>query len=303
MTVLDLFAGAGGLSLGFQNAGFKIIAAVDNWEAAVNIYKLNFKTHPIFNLDLKEETNWDKLAAFKPDIIVGGPPCQDFSSAGKRDETLGRADLTIVFAKIVKKLAPAYFVMENVDRTYKSAVYARAKEIAKNAGYGLTDEILDASYCGVPQKRKRLFLYGELGGQDGVLAEIFEKNRSKERMTLRDYFGDKLGVDYYYRHPRSYKRRGVFSVDEPSPTVRGVNRPVPKTYKPHPGDAAPVDENLRPLTTRERAMIQTFPEDFAIPGAKTELEQLIGNAVPARLAQFVAEAVKERIAARRAKAG
>lgn len=114
-------------------------------------------------------------------------------------------------------------------------------------------------------------------------------------MTLRDYFGNKLGFEHYYRHPRSYKRRGVFSIDEPSPTIRGVNRPVPDGYPGHAGDTAPVASGVRPLTTKERSLVQTFPESFELVGTKTDLEQIIGNAVPVKLAEFVANAVRERL--------
>jgi len=113
-------------------------------------------------------------------------------------------------------------------------------------------------------------------------------------MTIRDYLGESLGIEYYYRHPRNYNRRGIFSIDEPSPTVRGVNRPLPSGYKKHAGD--PPDVNLkttRPLTTIERSYLQTFPESFKFHGTKTNLEQMIGNAVPVNLARFVAKGILE----------
>lgn len=108
-------------------------------------------------------------------------------------------------------------------------------------------------------------------------------------MTIRDYLQNEFGVEYYYRHPRSYARRGIFSIDEPSPTIRGVNRPLPKNYKVHPGDATQNLDGLRCLTTLERARIQTFPADFHFQGTKTDLEQMIGNAVPVDLASYVAK--------------
>ena len=104
------------------------------------------------------------------------------------------------------------------------------------------------------------------------------------------HFGDSLGTEHYYRHPRSYARRGVFSIDEPSPTIRGVNRPIPPGYAGHPGDSAPI-EHARPLTTAERAAVQTFPADYEFCGPATAREQMIGNAVPPRLAEYVANAV------------
>lgn len=105
--------------------------------------------------------------------------------------------------------------------------------------------------------------------------------------------GDEIDFKYYYRHPRSYVRRGIFSIGEPSPTIRGVNRPMPKGYKLHPNDPCPSLEGIRPLTTRERSRIQTFPADFLFTGSKTGQEQMIGNAVPVNLALFAGSAIQE----------
>jgi DNA (cytosine-5)-methyltransferase 1 len=290
--VIDLFSGCGGMTLGFQNAGFEIVAAFDNWKPAIKVYKKNF-AHSIFSVDLSNLTeSLEILERFDANMIIGGPPCQDFSHAGKRDEELGRADLTISFAKIISQKKPRWFVMENVDRTVKSERYRLACDILKNAGYGLTQTILDASFCGVPQKRKRLFLIGELNGFDQALENYLKMNLSPTPLTVKGYLDNSLGIEHYYRHPRNYSRRAIFSIDEPSPTIRGVNRPIPKTYKEHPNDTAPISKNVRPLTTIERSYIQTFPENFVFKGAKTDLEQMIGNAVPVKQAEHVAKSVK-----------
>lgn len=293
---IDLFAGCGGLSLGFASAGFKIVGAVDNWEPAVKTYRRNFTDHDIFDLDLSDvEKSVSELSKLRPDIIVGGPPCQDYSHAGKRDETRGRADLTVSYAKIISNIKPEWFVMENVDQITKSKKLTEAKEIFKRAGYGLTQIVLDASFCGVPQKRKRFFLIGKLKAHDDFALALIQEKFSTSPMSIRDYFGDALDFDYYYRHPRNYNRRGVFSVDEPSPTIRGVNRPIPKGYPGHSLDKVKDLSTIRPLTSLERAQIQTFPKDFIFVGSKTEIEQQIGNAVPVNLAKFVASAIMEII--------
>ena len=290
MRIVDLFSGCGGMSLGFQNAGFKIASAFDNWIKAIEVYKQNFD-HPIFERDLRNSSAIDEIASFTPDIIIGGPPCQDFSSAGLRSESLGRADLTVRYAQIVAAIRPAYFVMENVERVEKSAAYKNTLLIFRNADYGLTSIVLDASLCGVPQKRKRFFLIGELGGSDSALMPYLTENMSTKPTTIRDYFGDVLGIEHFYRHPRSYARRGVFSIDEPSPTIRGVNRPIPLGYPGHPGDSTNDLSTVRPLTTLERSYIQTFPKWFKFTGTKTDLEQMIGNAVPVKLSEFVGKAL------------
>jgi DNA (cytosine-5)-methyltransferase 1 len=295
--VVDLFAGGGGLSLGFKAAGFDIVCAVENWKPAIEIYQANFKCHPILDIDLNctaEATT--AIQKFQPEMIIGGPPCQDFSSAGKRDESLGRANLTVSFATIIQKVNPEYFVMENVARSQGSKAYEEAIAIFKKANYGLTIKVLDAAYCGVPQQRKRLIVIGSKDQSDGFMDIELAEHYASVPMTLRDYFGSSLNIEHYYRHPRSYARRGVFSIDEPSPTIRGVNRPVPKGYPGHAGDVAKVNSKLRALSTVERARIQTFPIDYELVGCKTDVEQVVGNAVPVNLAKFVATALANHIA-------
>lgn len=291
MRTVDLFAGCGGLSLGFEEQGFEIVAAFELWDAAIKCYKANFN-HPVLKVDLADTQNAvEIIKKYKPSMIIGGPPCQDFSHAGKRIEA-NRAVLTDSYAEIISAIRPICFVMENVDRAQKSNAYASARRILKDAGYGLTEIVLDASKCGAPQKRKRFICFGMLGKEDGFALDVFVKRQSKNSMTLKDYFGDSLGFEFYYRHPRNYNRRAVFSIDEPAPTVRGVNRPVPKGYPGHPNDACPVNSELHVLSTEERALIQTFPKSFKWIGNKTDVEQMIGNAVPVNLARYVAETVQ-----------
>ena len=291
MRIVDLFCGCGGLSLGFQNAGFDIVAAYDKWQSALSVYKMNF-THESKILDLSNiEESVTEIASKQPDMIIGGPPCQDFSSAGKRDEDNGRGDLTVSYAKIISHICPKWFVMENVERITKTKKLAEAKKIFKEAGYGLSWQVLDASKCGVPQKRKRFFMIGKLHEQDEFMTPFLQDRISKMPMTLREYFGDSLGLEYYYRHPRSYARRGIFSIDEPSPTIRGVNRPMPKGYEIHANDPVKNKKGIRALTTIERSYIQTFPKTFKFEGSKTDLEQMIGNAVPVKLAEYVAKSI------------
>ena len=295
MRVVDLFSGCGGLSLGFENAGFDVVAAYDNWQPAIAVHKANF-THPIFNVNLSDENIAVKhISEYQPNMIIGGPPCQDFSSAGKRDENNGRGDLTISYAKIISALKPSWFVMENVSTITKSTKLAVARDMFKQSGYGLTQIVLNAALCGVPQRRKRFIMIGHLGEQDDFMLETIKSRVSNKEMTVKDYFGEHIDVEYYYRHPRSYARRGIFSVNEPSPTIRGVNRPIPDGYKIHSNDPIQSLAGVRPLTTKERSMIQTFPENFIFVGGKSDLEQMIGNALPVKLGEFIASAINSYI--------
>jgi len=291
MKIVDLFCGCGGLSLGFQYAGFEIVAAYDKWEPALNVYKQNFKHH-IENVDLADvDSSVTAISSYHPEMIIGGPPCQDFSSAGKRNEDNGRGDLTVSFAQIICRIRPKWFVMENVERILKTNKLVIAKKLFKDADYGLSQHVLDASLFGVPQKRKRFFLIGKLHEMDNFMEPFIYQGISERPMTLRDYFGDSLGVEFYYRHPRSYARRGIFSIDEPSPTIRGVNRPMPDGYKVHANDPVQTKTGIRSLTTIERSYIQTFPKGYVFSGNKTDIEQMVGNAVPVNLARHVANSI------------
>lgn len=278
------------MSLGFEKAGFKVLAAFDNWTPAVEVYRKNFD-HPIFEQDLSDvETSAALVREFEPTLVFGGPPCQDFSTAGHQDENGGRAILSVAYAKIVSQVRPKWFVMENVATIRNTRSFKHACEFFRKAGYGLTCKVLNAAYCGVPQIRKRMFVVGGIGEMDGFLDDALDEGLSDKPLTIRDYLGESLGVDHYFRVPTNYSRRGVFSIDEPSMTIRAVDRPIPPGYKGNPNDSAPVSET-RILTPKERSYIQTFPKDFEFFGSKSDVNTMIGNAVPVNLAKYVAGAL------------
>lgn len=131
LTSVDLFCGSGGLSAGFMDAGVNIVAAFDNWSSAIQTYKRNLAEHA-YVMDLSDiEIASRSVAEYDADVICGGPPCQDFSSAGKRVEGI-RANLTVAFAKIVIHSRPKYFVMENVPRSRLSKSYQYSKKCLKS---------------------------------------------------------------------------------------------------------------------------------------------------------------------------
>jgi len=291
MRVIDLFSGCGGMSLGFQNAGFQIVAAYDNWQPAIDIYQRNFQ-HPIFKKDLSTENIVPELKGYSPDMIIGGPPCQDFSIAGKREFRGKRANLTLKFGQIVSEVHPQWFVMENVYNIEKSPIFEEVLTIFKSAGYGITKHVWDASYMGVPQMRRRYFVIGKLGEKDDFLLERLLSGLSKERMTVRKYFEWKLfDEEFIYQHPRTYKRRAIFSIDEPLSTIRSVNRPIPANYVIHPADKTSDLSKVHVLTTKERSYIQSFPDSFEFVGTTSSIEQAIGNAVPVKMAEYIGDTI------------
>lgn len=287
---VDLFAGCGGMSKGFELAGYDIVAAFENWRPAAEVYESNFE-HPVHQMDLSDvQAACQAIEPYKPELIIGGPPCQDFSTAGRRNEDGGRAILSVKYSEIVTKIRPQYFVMENVSTIHNTKSFKDAIRNFKKAGYGVTIQVLNAAYCGVPQTRKRMFVVGSLNSEDQFLTDALLGNLSKNPMTIHDYLGDSLGVEHYFRVPTNYTRRAVFSIHEPSVTIRAVDRPIPKGYLGNPRDSAPV-ETVRALTPTERSYLQTFPKEFIFHGGKSNINAMIGNAVPVNLAKYVANAL------------
>ena len=228
VTAVDLFCGCGGLSAGLIDAGVEVEEAYDCWPKALDAYRRNVGAHAV-PLDLSDtDTAVERIAEIDPVLIAGAPPCQDFSSAGKRIEA-EQADLTAAFGRIVTRCRPPVFLMENVPQARLSATYRRMRAAVVEAGYSLAEEVLDASRFGVPQRRRRFFVFGSLDDSraPGRFEWSLDWARSWHRLTVKGHMGDEIDVEHYYRHPRNYSRRSVFSVHEPSPTVRGVNRPVP----------------------------------------------------------------------------
>jgi len=299
LTAVDLFCGCGGLSRGLGNAGFEVLAGLDSWKQAISVYAANNPGHDAIVHDLSdEEATYAVVSGYAPFLVAGGPPCQDFSSAGKREEG-ARADLTVKYARLIARVRPTAFIMENVERAKLSDAYREATEIYREAGYGISLRVLDASRVGVPQKRKRLVMVGVHGENDGFLDARLDSCLSNPVTTVRGYLGGEIGFEHYYRHPRSYARRAIYSIDEPSATIRGVNRPMPSNYAKHEGDTADPDPSrVRALTFRERARIQSFPADYVWPEgiSKAAAEQMIGNAVPVLLGEFVGRQLAEHLA-------
>ena len=184
--------------------------------------------------------------------------------------------------------------MENVATIKNTNAFKTVCSLYRDAGYGLTCKVLDAAYCGVPQTRKRMFIVGGYDEPENFLEDILTSGLSDTPMSIRDYLGDSLGIDHYFRVPTNYSRRGIFSIDEPSMTIRAVDRPIPPGYKGNPNDSAPISE-ARALTPKERSYIQTFPKEFEFFGGKSDINTMVGNAVPVNLAKYVASALAKYI--------
>lgn len=199
--LLDLFCGAGGLSLGFEWAGYDIVAANDNFKQACQTYRANHKNTILVEGDITDKNTQKKLLETsqgkKIDIIVGGPPCQGFSHAGKRTIDDPRNFLYKEFLNIVKKIKPKVFVMENVEGILTindGKTYEEIKNNFKKLGYFVSGQKMHAVMFGVPQKRKRVVIIGTLqGNPDDLFPKPLIYNE-KNYITTENAIGDLFDI-------------------------------------------------------------------------------------------------------------
>ena len=190
-TVIDLFAGVGGLSLGFEQAGFHIVLANEYDDEIAAAYRKNHRKTKMVVGDITALNLEDTFGAFagKIDVIIGGPPCQGFSQKGQRktihDE---RNFLFKYYGKVVELVRPKYFVMENVPNLLTAEKGYFQKEIVdlfNEMGYSLNAGILNAADYGVPQNRRRAVIIGKRDGEALALP-----TKTEERVTIWDAIGD-----------------------------------------------------------------------------------------------------------------
>ncbi len=306
-TVIELFAGAGGLALGFENAGLNAKTLVEIDARAANTLKLNrphwdVRTEDVANVQFSEGV---------ADIVTGGFPCQAFSYAGKKmgfEDT--RGTLFFEYARIVNEVRPKLILAENVrglvnhdqGRTLQTML-----GVLDEVGYAVKWKVMRAQYLDVAQKRERLVMIGVR--KDLAIEHVFPQERGYT-LCLRDALADvppSPGQAYterkhavmaqipeggYWRDlpervQREYMGASFFmgggktgmarrlSWDEPSLTLT-CNPAQKQTERCHPSET-------RPLTVREYARIQSFPDDWQFSGSVAAQYRQIGNAVPVNL--------------------
>jgi DNA (cytosine-5)-methyltransferase 1 len=339
-TLVDLFCGGGGLSLGFVRAGFSIAASFDNWNPAVETYRSNFGDH-ISCLDVTEGLDLPDAT-----VIAGGPPCQGFSSAGMRREGDVRNTLVQVFSQLVAKHRPAAFVFENVEGFLtggRGDFVVQLLEPLVRVGYRIHLRKVNAANYGVPQHRKRVIAVGGLGwnptfpevthsafGAPGAhlagqhlpktptIAETLAglpsavpisdvspndhqymplKEADLERAKALKQGQRMRDLPEQFWHD-SYKRRAYRRVMDGTPSERRGGAPsgIRRLCADEPSKAitgGAMNEFLhptenRPLTLRECARLQTFPDSFCFTGKTRDAIQVIGNSVPPKLAEVFA---------------
>lgn len=190
--VIDLFCGCGGFSLGFERAGFHVILGIDVWKDALDTFRFNHKSSHVLQADLSNIKPYETqplLNGKSVDVIIGGPPCQGFSVAGKRIVDDIRNKLYKNFVNFVSYYKPKAFVMENVPNILSIGGGAVRDEILKDfsdIGYTVEFRILTASDFGVPQNRRRAIFVGFLNGHHFV----FPDPLMSEKITAEEAISD-----------------------------------------------------------------------------------------------------------------
>lgn len=191
--VISLFAGAGGMDIGIENAGFQIVAASELDSHAANTYRHNNPSVNLIEGDIDDPENFSAITRYSDiDLVVGGPPCQGFSVAGKMDKDDPRSKLVFSYCSVVEKLQPKAFIMENVKSLGSLAKFQDVREEIfrrmNKAGYQVSMQILNAKDFGVPQSRERVFFIGTKLGLPQIDISHFQKYR-QEAISLREAIG------------------------------------------------------------------------------------------------------------------
>lgn len=322
LKIASLFTGAGGLDLGFENAGFATIWANEYDKTIWDTFQYNFP-HTI--LDRRNITDVSAEEVPDTDGIIGGPPCQSWSAAGAgRGITDKRGQLFNDYIRILKAKQPKFFLVENVagilaGRHAKS--FNGFLKDFENAGYAISWKLLNANDYDVPEDRLRVIIVGYR--KDLKKTFVFPEP-SKRKLTLRDAIGDlpeaapaleknktngdKLAIDNHEYmtggfSPIYMSRNRVRSWDEPSFTIQAGGRQAP--LHPKAPKMVKVEQNkqvfcegkehlYRRLSVREAARIQTFPDSYKlIYNDVANGYKMIGNAVPVNLAYALARQIRK----------
>ena len=338
MKIIDLFCGIGGLSLGFEQAGFNVIAAVDMWADAVKTYNHNRKekiAQVITVEDFNDLVLPNLIENNKITGIIGGPPCQGFSTVGQRNIDDPRNKMYLEFYKAVKMANPDFFVIENVKGMLTLNKGAFVKDLLERfgpngLGYKISYKLLNAADYGIPQNRLRVFYVG-VKKHDFIFPEPFPF-----QLTAKDGISDLEGSDnqHYGSAPQNDFQKAMrgtcihpLNQDYTSHTEQTISiisqvpdggniRDLPReiwevrkynkafermgTFKP----SNTIDTGHRNYfhysepripTVRESARIQSFPDDFEILGTRGSQYKQVGNAVPPMLAKIIADQIKESL--------
>lgn len=316
LTFMDLFSGAGGMSVGVRSAGLKKVASVEIDKDASDTIRKNFPDSIHFETPIEELTESvlrEKIGDRKINVVFGGPPCQGFSVAGLRNPDDPRNKLFKEYIRFVRHFQPEFVVMENVPGILTmegGSVYREIIRQFAEAGYpGMSARILEAATFGVPQLRTRvIFIANRLGLENPYPKEIFLKKDYKSIESAIDDLKNaprNSSINHEWtRHSAEFEQR-IANVPHGGSLYETFRDAFKRQYKGVPSMA--VKENHggchihydlnRVLSAREMARLQTFPDDFIFSGTFKRAYWQIGNAVPCLMAKHIALAIKHRLCA------
>ncbi len=322
-TVISTFAGCGGSSLGYKLAGFQELLAVEWDDNAVETFKLNFPGVPVFHGDIAKLTGAEcmrlagGIAPGELDVLDGSPPCQGFSTAGKRKFDDPRNSLFKEFARLLRELQPRVFVMENVTGMVKGAMkqaYLTIIEELRQCGYQCKGEVMNAMYFNVPQNRERVIIIG-------VRNDLSITPTHPKPQTMAMTFGAALDVieltgdqhraaservlEYGRHHPGGWNTnmRLMMQLSGKSHSVASLkwaerHLPLGTIIKQEIVDSGIMHPNrVRYLSKNELTVGASFPSSFKFSSRKKAIER-IGNSVPPNLMRAIAEHVRKNILCR-----
>jgi DNA (cytosine-5)-methyltransferase 1 len=324
LTSVSLFAGAGGMTLGLQRVGFQTLLATDNEKSSQATFKRNFPQAQFLLKDIRHVTKKElsKLVDTRVDLLVGGPPCQGFSTLGDQNPADPRNGLLWVFLRVVEWLNPSCVLMENVNylRTQYGGRYEREIVAAfERLGYQVCVTTLNAAEFGVPQIRKRVFFFATklqaefewptvthgpgLKPYETVWAAIGDlaNTRATAPNHVHLNHGEKVLARYALipeggRMPPPSELPAEIRRKNFGNTYKRLHRKRPSLTLVPGNNAFPVHPTLhRSLSAREGARLQTFPDSFEFFGTRAEQCRLVGNAVPVRLAEHLGRAIQKHI--------
>ena len=304
---VDLFSGAGGITQGFWQAGYKPVASVELVPIASATHVRNFPNCPHFCGDIREfsPAEWLlKTDTSEVQVVVGGPPCQGFSVAGRRDPNDERNRLFMEFVRVVREVKPWYVVMENVpgiltmkDGLVKSAII----EEFSNAGYpNMSVAILESAEYGVPQIRPRaIFIANRFGLPNPypkAQLKVTEYSPIESAISDLPAYSPIPEINHEWtRHSKEFMDRiskvppGGSLYDTFADAFKRQYPGVPAmTVKENHGGTHIHPHLNRVISAREMARLQTFPDSFIFEGPMKKAMWQIGNAVPPRLAECIA---------------
>ena len=292
-TVISTFAGCGGSSLGYHMAGFRELLAVEWEQNAADTFRLNFPRVPLYHGDIAKLSVEEclRLANVKPgelDVFDGSPPCQGFSTAGKRETGDARNQLFHEYCRLLRGLRPRAFVMENVSGMVKGdfkLVFAEIFRTLKGCGYRVKARLLNAQFFGVPQSRERMIFVGIREDIGREPSHPIGWSEPVPASSVHPHFSQIL---------RSGARDNWCPADTMFPTITKAASTTSRTGYMSGGHFIRTRDDVeRRPTLREFQSLGSFPSPFAFAGTREDGVQRIGNSVPPLFMRSIATHVRD----------